>query len=1012
MLQSDTLPAPRWEWLPANIQVFTGANATRANIQGALAALASTVTTNSQSMVLLYMSTHMGATTATLATADGQGITNTELTTDTLNFVKGVPVVVILDCDNGAYMFNANCPPPLYRHHNNTAFMTSTNDGERKDTGVAAGQPHSLYTQGLLNACLTAKSDLNSNNIAEFNELHAAAKRYVSVTEARFGGFETPQTMNDYWLEATFARDYPPTAPIPVSAPTGIVASDGSFTGGVMVTWNGVWASGGGGMWYLVFRSDDNTTATRITVSNWQQERVYLDRSASPLKTYYYTVMASNGQRWPAGFEPAHQQFDLNVSPMSGSDTGYRGLDATKFVDLTNGLPLPVVPELDPRFYPDPNALLDPTNYPVTTDPLLRTGVAWAVGYNYLSFQKNKAQGTLPDDLPRVISPFFVYANGGANVLSDAFALLKGVGGCTIDEFSVEGIVIPGTTPPQFEAVPPTAAQYANAALNKASGAGTFFAHTAKVKNGAAGGAVLASRYSNNVNVLRQWLASGDCFVLAMPVFPSFLNYTGGVSHAEVYDADASREFLQGFHAVCVAGYDDSKQAFLVVNSWGPTWGTNRPSDTTMNGYCWIGYNFVKKYGEEAWRMGFASGFVTQQYDVTYNGALYDPHVPPPVGISFTDAQGIVITDSSPAGQLKIKLKRGVFFGDVMPQVKTNGGLAKLYTDAPIKSLSATGIVGSLTARNCVVTSLKADGGLGAVTMSSTANTLWATLAQRRVQASPRAFTFNKNPAAAAPSPGNPALSMVQSAGAISTRMSLTGVQLAGLNLPTSGLSISLVTKKNKVGIVPYLSVAGLTSGTISVGSLPKLQVKGGNFDSPSVQTMAGGIGSIAVSGQPFTDIGGGLPVWIGGNMTLGTLYARGAIGSIATTGGNLHATSITADLNIGSLSARLATLRAGKSLFFLGADYVVGQTLAGLSQGSPDANILSVFGATGVNGQFIAGALPDLTPDKRGFVGTIGTDKRMPPGRAQPIPLIQGGSWSNLPVKFVGGDPRLFVQH
>jgi C1A family cysteine protease len=45
-------------------------------------------------------------------------------------------------------------------------------------------------------------------------------------------------------------------------------------------------------------------------------------------------------------------------------------------------------------------------------------------------------------------------------------------------------------------------------------------------------------------------------------------------------------EQLQGGHAVCLVGYDDSKKAFLVRNSWGIGWG--------IAGYFWMAYDYVK----------------------------------------------------------------------------------------------------------------------------------------------------------------------------------------------------------------------------------------------------------------------------------------------------------------------------------------------------------------------------------------------------------------------------------
>lgn len=42
---------------------------------------------------------------------------------------------------------------------------------------------------------------------------------------------------------------------------------------------------------------------------------------------------------------------------------------------------------------------------------------------------------------------------------------------------------------------------------------------------------------------------------------------------------------LEGGHAMVVMGYDDTLSAWLVRNSWGPTWG--------LGGYCWIPYAYL-----------------------------------------------------------------------------------------------------------------------------------------------------------------------------------------------------------------------------------------------------------------------------------------------------------------------------------------------------------------------------------------------------------------------------------
>ncbi len=50
-----------------------------------------------------------------------------------------------------------------------------------------------------------------------------------------------------------------------------------------------------------------------------------------------------------------------------------------------------------------------------------------------------------------------------------------------------------------------------------------------------------------------------------------------------------------GGHAMVVVGYDDSKGAFKVLNSWGKNWG--------LNGYFWVTYNFFPKVVREGYVM-------------------------------------------------------------------------------------------------------------------------------------------------------------------------------------------------------------------------------------------------------------------------------------------------------------------------------------------------------------------------------------------------------------------------
>ncbi len=50
-----------------------------------------------------------------------------------------------------------------------------------------------------------------------------------------------------------------------------------------------------------------------------------------------------------------------------------------------------------------------------------------------------------------------------------------------------------------------------------------------------------------------------------------------------------------GVHAITIVGYDDSKHAFKVINSWGTGWGDA--------GFTWIDYDYLQQMTYEAFIM-------------------------------------------------------------------------------------------------------------------------------------------------------------------------------------------------------------------------------------------------------------------------------------------------------------------------------------------------------------------------------------------------------------------------
>lgn len=88
----------------------------------------------------------------------------------------------------------------------------------------------------------------------------------------------------------------------------------------------------------------------------------------------------------------------------------------------------------------------------------------------------------------------------------------------------------------------------------------------------------------------RSLLVNGP-FLAGVEVFSSW--FTGNVSKTGVIPMPKARDALEGGHAICIMGYDDSDRIFKFKNSWSAGWGDK--------GYGYIKYEYIGRHCSDAW---------------------------------------------------------------------------------------------------------------------------------------------------------------------------------------------------------------------------------------------------------------------------------------------------------------------------------------------------------------------------------------------------------------------------
>ncbi|MBL8991939.1 MAG: C1 family peptidase [Spirochaetia bacterium] len=184
--------------------------------------------------------------------------------------------------------------------------------------------------------------------------------------------------------------------------------------------------------------------------------------------------------------------------------------------------------------------------------------VGWATGYALKTCQEEREEGWNASLKEHEFSPSWVYnqINGGQDqgaLISDALALIVKKGADTLNHFSYSDSDYRKKPDPN---------SFARAAHFRASRWASLLNDAAKIK---------------------KYLSQGKALVIGIDVYQEFMSLSPA---RPVYDSIRSGKNYGG-HALCVVGYDDSRKAFKVINSWGKTWG--------VNGYGFISYSFFIK---------------------------------------------------------------------------------------------------------------------------------------------------------------------------------------------------------------------------------------------------------------------------------------------------------------------------------------------------------------------------------------------------------------------------------
>lgn len=221
-----------------------------------------------------------------------------------------------------------------------------------------------------------------------------------------------------------------------------------------------------------------------------------------------------------------------------------------------------------------------PTSFSLTTPPIISQGetskcVAFSSAYYILGMYN----GVKTKDYNRLPSPEFIYVaykqanednncNDGCYLFSDDSKGIIGVADLLKTTGTTTWNQMPFVDSPTCSVI--TATHVTQASANKVAG---YYR--------------LGEDEYNDVQELKAWLYAGFPIWFGVEIDQGFMNLKAG----KIWSKASGKS--EGAHAMTLVGYDDTKKAFKIANSWGTDW-----ADA---GYGWVDYDyFVKLLGKEA----------------------------------------------------------------------------------------------------------------------------------------------------------------------------------------------------------------------------------------------------------------------------------------------------------------------------------------------------------------------------------------------------------------------------